>query len=299
MTVGWIEARAAELIAARAPFVEAVVVRAQRPTSTGAGARALILPDGTIEGFVGGTCAKESLRLHALRVLETGEPLLLRILPGTEGADAAEGSVTVANPCLSGGALEIFLEPRVPTPQLVVVGDAPIARALMELAGIVGFDPVQLVGDAAPGPLVDAAVVVASHGEAEERTLERALNDHAVYVGLVASRARGAEVLARLDVTPDARARVHTPAGLNLHARTPQESALAILSEIVGERRGAPRVEIPSSSPASAMDPVCGMEVVVSAGTVRSERGGETTFFCCEGCRERFDSEADGRAARA
>lgn len=292
MTAGRIEARAAQLTAARTPFVEAVVVRAQRPTSAYAGARAIVTSDGAIEGFVGGACAKDSLRLHALRVLETGEPLLLRILPGTEGADAAEGSVTVANPCLSGGALEIFLSPRVPAPRLVVVGDAPIAVALVELAAMVGFDPVQVTADAATGSLDDAAVVVASHGEAEERTLERALHEHAAYVGLVASRARGAEVLGRLDVTPDERARVHTPAGLDLHARTPQESALAILAEIVRERRGAPDIAIATPATTTAVDPVCGMEVAVSAASARSELGGVTTYFCCEGCRERFESEA-------
>ena len=108
---------------------------AQSPTSVRAGDAAMVRADGTIEGFVGGACAETSVRLHALRVLETGEPVLLRILPGgAEGEAAAEdGAVTVKNPCLSGGALEIFLEPHLPAATLRVVGKTPIALALADL----------------------------------------------------------------------------------------------------------------------------------------------------------------------
>src|SRR3954447_1978012 len=114
-------------------FVSAVVVRAQRPSSVRPGDRAVVSPDGTIDGFVGGACAEPAVRLHALRVLETGEPLLLRIVPGDDEAPAQEGAVTVQNPCLSGGALEIFLEPHVPAPRVAVVGDTPIAHTLPAL----------------------------------------------------------------------------------------------------------------------------------------------------------------------
>ena len=123
-----------ELIAAGASFVEATVVRAQSPTSVRAGDAAIVRRDGTIEGFVGGACAETSVRLHAMRVLETCEPLLLRILPGeAEGeAGTGDGAVTVKNPCLSGGALEIFLEPRLPPATIRVVGQSPIAVALAD-----------------------------------------------------------------------------------------------------------------------------------------------------------------------
>src|SRR5215207_6740774 len=110
-----------------APFVAATVVRSQSPTSVRAGDSAIVRPDGTIEGFVGGTCAAASVRLYSLRAMESGEPLLLRILPGgAEGQlETAEGAVTVKNPCLSGGAR--------------VVGVAPIAVALADLAERVGY----------------------------------------------------------------------------------------------------------------------------------------------------------------
>jgi xanthine dehydrogenase accessory factor len=208
------------------PFVRATVVRAQRPSSVKAGDTAVVLPDGTIDGFVGGACSEESVRLHALRVLETGEPLVLRILPGDGEAPAEEGAVTVSNPCLSGGALEIFLEPHLPAPRMTVVGDTPVARALASLAEQLGYE---VVGDA------DAAVVVASHGHDEEEALSRALRAGVPYVGLVASRRRGAAVLSSLDEAD--RERVHTPAGLDIGARTPVEIALSILAEIVSLRQ--------------------------------------------------------------
>jgi xanthine dehydrogenase accessory factor len=220
--------RAAALETERVPYVCATVVRAGRPASVQPGANALVLADGTIEGFVGGHCAEPSVRLHALRVLETGEPLLLRIEPGDGEGDAIDGAVTVHNPCISGGALEIFLEPNLPAPRLHVIGDTPIAHALAELAKGVGYE----VGDEPSED--DAAVIVASHGRDEEQALTAALDAGVPYVGLVASRRRGQAVLASLDVPDD---RVHTPAGLDIGARTPEEIALSILAEIVATRR--------------------------------------------------------------
>jgi xanthine dehydrogenase accessory factor len=220
--------RAAALESERVPYVQATVVRAGRPASVQPGATALVLGDGTIEGFVGGHCAEPSVRLHALRVLETGEPLLLRIEPGDGEGDAIDGAVTVHNPCISGGALEIFLEPNLPAPRMHVIGDTPIAHALAELAEGVGYE----VGEEPSDD--DAAVVVASHGRDEEQALTAALEAGVPYVGLVASRKRGQAVLASLDVPDD---RVHTPAGLDIGARTPEEIALSILAEIVATRR--------------------------------------------------------------
>jgi xanthine dehydrogenase accessory factor len=212
-----------------APYVAATVVRAGRPASVRPGATARVLGDGTIDGFVGGVCAEESVRLHALRALETGEALLLRIEPGGgESPAVVDGAVTVHNPCLSGGALEIFLEPRLPPPRVRVVGDTPIGAALRSLAGALGYE----VGDSAGAD--DAAVVVASHGRDEEPALEAALEAGVPYVGLVASRRRGEAVLASLGADAE---RVHTPAGLDIGARTPQEIALSILAEIVATRR--------------------------------------------------------------
>jgi xanthine dehydrogenase accessory factor len=286
-----VRARAAELDAAGIAFVEATVVRSAAPTSALPGDRAIVLGDGTVEGFVGGSCVDASVRLQALRALESGEPMLLRILPGdADGPGDEPGTVVVANPCLSGGALELFLEPHVPAPRVAVAGDSPIARALADLAGPLGLG-VRLGAAAEPG---DFAAVVASLGHGDEEAVRRGLEAGCEYVGLVASRVRGAAVLDALrmgGVDEVDLARVRTPAGIEIGARTHAEIALAILAELVAVRRARAAIPVApglAEPPREAVDPVCGMTVAVGPGTPRA--GGHA--FCCEGCREAWLARA-------
>lgn len=282
--------RASELRRTRTPFVHATVVRAAHPTSAHAGDAALIHADGSIEGFVGGTCAEASVRAQALGVLLSGEPLLLRIRPDAATTPDEPGAVTVTNPCLSGGTLEIFLEPHRPAPRVVVVGSTPVARALAALGGPLGLHVELTDGDSTRPDPEDAALIVASHGRAEEPALEAALRAGVPYVGLVASRTRGSAVLAGLDVSEADRSRVHSPAGLDLGARTAGEIALSILAEMVTER--AATVPTPVGvEPLTALDPVCGMTVGVSDSTLQAAYGGRTVHFCCEHCRTAFVAE--------
>jgi xanthine dehydrogenase accessory factor len=209
------------------------VVRVERPTSARPGDRALVLADGTVDGFVGGHCAEDGVREESLRVLAAGTTSLLRIAP--EGADGGcPGGATVANHCESGGTLEILLEAVVPNTVVGVHGDGPVAAALRRVAAAVDHTVVEGLGS---GPAPDA-VVVASHGHDEARVLEAALRAGVGYVALVASRRRGAAVLAGLDVDDADRERVHTPAGLDLGATTPAEVALSVLAEMVAARAG-------------------------------------------------------------
>lgn len=224
--------RADHLRSDRTPFVVATVVRAERPTSAKPGDRALVLPDGSLEGFVGGTCAESTVRTHGLRLLRTGESTLLRITPSAATETVTDGLVTVGNPCLSGGSLDIFLEAVLPPLLVHVAGDAPVARALFEVGQALGHQ-VEPAGDPPPDL---AALIVASHGRDEEPALLKALHAGIPYIGLVASRRRGQAVLAALDVTDEQRARVHTPAGLDIGARTPPEIALSIYAELVSLR---------------------------------------------------------------
>jgi xanthine dehydrogenase accessory factor len=286
------------LRAARTPFVVATVVRAQRPTSVRTGDAALVLGDGTIEGFVGGTCAEQSVRLHALRALETGDALLLRILPGDDDAPAAEGAVTVQNPCLSGGSLEIFLEPMLASPRVLVVGDTPIAGAVARLGGELDLDVVTVPGTDVEPTADDLALVVAAHGRDELRALRRGLEAGLPYVGLVASRVRGAAVAAELRAEGVAEQRLgalETPAGLDIGARTPEEIALSILARIVAVRRAeqtvSVRVVAPAQELATAIDPVCGMAVAAAETTPHVDHEGRRVFFCCDCCRTAFEHD--------
>jgi xanthine dehydrogenase accessory factor len=273
---------AEQLRADRRPYVTATVVRAERPTSAKPGDTALVLDDGTVLGFVGGECARASVQAQALLALDTGQPVLLRITPSEAGeAPPAAGAVTVHNPCLSGGALEVFLEPTMPPALVVVHGDAPIARAVRELAVWLGLDT-EAEGD-------PDAVVVATHGGDEGPVIAAALAAGVGYVALVASRRRGTAVLDGLDLAPDDRARVHTPAGLDIGARTPREVALSILAEVVS-LRPRPRSPAVAPAPATAVDPVCGMTVAAVDPTRHVDLGGDggRVWFCGPGCEEAF-----------
>lgn len=293
-------ARAGELTARREPFVHATVVRAQHPTSARAGDTALLLPGGELQGFVGGNCVESSVREYGLQVLASGEPLLLRVLPGEPSHRSEEGAVEVSNPCLSGGAIEIFLQPRIPAPRVVVVGAAPVAQALAALGPVVGFDVELAEGDAARPRPGDAALIVASHGKAEEGALEAALRAGVPYVALVASEVRGAAVLDSLEVDDVLRSRVYTPAGLQLGARTPGEIALSILAQLVQERAvarahadtgGVPAPSTPQ--PKTAVDPVCGMSVPAVESSLHLEHNGVTVYFCSPGCRAAFRKDPE------
>jgi xanthine dehydrogenase accessory factor len=280
-------------------FVTATVVRAQRPTSAAAGNVALVLADGTIEGFVGGVCAEHSVRSYALKAIESGNAILLRILPFGDDRDETapthpareDGAVTVENPCLSGGAIEVFLEPFVPAPRVFVEGDLPISHALLSIGAELGLDTVAVTGgEFAPRP-GDLALVVAGHGRDELPALRRGLEAGLPYVGLVASRKRGHGVLGELrsdGLDPELLERIDTPAGLNIGARTAPEIALSILARIVEVRRREAAAPVAATR---AIDPVCGMEVVVMADTPAVVHAGETFHFCGAGCKAAFERE--------
>jgi xanthine dehydrogenase accessory factor len=168
------------------------------------------------------------------------------------------------------------------------VGDSPVAVSLAELGRPLGFDVDLVAGEQAQPVAGDAALIVASHGRGEEPALTAALRLGIPYVGLIASRIRGAGVLASLDVTDEQRSRVHSPAGLDIGGRTAAEIALSVLAELVAERRAAERHAPAPAAPASAIDPVCGMTVAAVDSSPHVTIDGTTTWFCCTGCRTAF-----------
>jgi xanthine dehydrogenase accessory factor len=314
MIKGELVERVARLVADRTPFAIATVVGSRRPTSVRPGDTAVVLADGTIEGFVGGACAESSVRLYSLRALETGEPVLLRLVPGdgeTETDATLDGAVIEHNPCLSGGTLEIFIEPQLPAARVVIVGSSPTALAIERVATAAGYDAVRReVGDVRVSG-GDAAVIVSSHGSGEEeRVLAEALSAGVPYVALVASTRRGEAVRAELEVAEALRAQLHTPAGLAIGASTPDEIAISILAELVAELHSHPGRGGVAGAPAetaggpvatprteSAIDPVCGMEVAVTAATPSLVLDGERAFFCGEGCRAAYAKLHAGHGA--
>lgn len=289
--------RIAELTDRRVPFVHATVVRAQGPSSAKAGDQAIVLADGSMEGFVGGQCASGSVRTAALGALADGQSLLLRVLPGEEtGFPEADGARVVVNPCLSGGAIEIFLEPLLPSPAMALMGTTPTANAIADLAQTLGFVVTQ--SDDLTGRTVDAdtvAVVIASHGGDEAGAIGRALELGVPFVGLVASARRAEGVLAGFSA--EQRGRIHAPVGFDIGARTPPEIALSIMADLVQRIRRdglAASGHGDVAAPRQVIDPVCGMSVSVVADTPHTVVDGEDFWFCGPGCRDGFIAQHAG-----
>ncbi len=324
-------ARASELEAAERPFAVATVVAVRRPTSARPGARGIVHPDGTIEGWVGGSCAQPVVVREALRAIADGQPRLLRLSrDGPAEGRRADGVIELVMTCHSGGTLEIYVEPHLPATHLWVVGTTPIASALSSLGITAGWqvtviDPVA-DPDAYPGarvrvsadirgldPEIAPYVVIASQGLWDEEAIALALTREAAYVGLVASPTRAGVVRdwLREETTlgEERIAALRAPAGLDIGAETAEEIALSILAELVQVRRGrAPFVASPGPATVAGelpepitlapvvddivlVDPVCGMTVEPAHARHLAEHDGIVYAFCSIGCRTRFIKE--------
>ena len=307
-------------------FALATVIARQAPVSAHLGDRAIVFPDGRMEGFIGGACSREIIRQQALDVLRARHGRLVSIRPDASGSiESSAEHVVVPMSCASEGAVDVYVEPFVEARRLIVVGATPVAEALTRLARSMDYDVWRLVDareqrdvTAAAAPIgatiatLDAletilregaarggeqAVVVASQGHYDEEALESILKSGASYIGLVASRKRGAMVRAHLEERGVAgAAAVRMPAGLDLGARTPAEVALSILAEIVQARpSGAPMQEAAPTAPVEAtsaegraVDPVCGMSVTIASARHTANVDGVLYYFCCATCRTRF-----------
>jgi xanthine dehydrogenase accessory factor len=314
------------------PFVIATVVRAEKPTSSKAGAKAIITGDGTLSGWIGGSCAEPTVRREAKKALQDSQPRLVRLCPAEKmGQAPQEGVIEVPLTCISGGTLEIYIEPQLAQPHLVVIGHLATAEALVSLGKDLGWR-VSLMGlEVTPERFPDAdqtfnqldfsqlaithnsCIVVASHGNYDEDMLVEALQSNAPYVALIASKVRSEAILQYLNessLTKKQIARLKYPAGLDFGAVTPEEIAVSILAEIIQRRRQVPitdsksfdqaqdktpisSLQLPmAQSPAlEARDPVCGMMVEIATAHFTSEYAGVTYYFCASGCKRSFDKE--------
>ncbi len=287
---------AADLQRRGEPFALATVVRCERPTSAKPGAKALIRDDGTVSGWVGGACAEPTVVREAMNALRDGRPRLLGLVgEGGRGPSRTEGIVDYPMTCHSGGTLEIYVEPYLPKPLLVLVGHGPVIDALSTLGR--GADYAVVVTSGGPAELEQlrltsrASVVVATHADTDEDVLTHVLSTDAGYVSLVASRRRAALILDRLKtrgVPAERLGRLKAPAGIDIGATEPAEIAVSILAEIIQHRRSG-KPEPATADSMEATDPICGMVVDVASARYRSHVGDRTVYFCCRACRETFD----------
>ena len=277
--------RAAELRRQGRPFVLATVVRSLRPASARPGDRALLLGEGRPLGWVGGGCVHTAIEREAARALADATPRLVRLSPEQTHE---EGIISYPMTCHSGGTLEIYLEPVLPAPELVILGESPVADALAALAAPLGYRVRTSLDDIST---TDAWVVAAAMSSDEDHPAVRAALERGVqYVAMVASRRRTEALLDELraeGLAEDVIARLKAPAGLDIGAASGPEIALSILAEVV-QRRRARRAPAPVETRETATDPICGMQVDVGTARWTAERDGQTYYFCAPGCRKAF-----------
>ncbi|RMD66405.1 YHS domain-containing protein [Candidatus Parcubacteria bacterium] len=302
------------------PFVLATVVSCEKPTSAKPGDKAIVFADGTLQGWIGGSCAQPIVIREAHKALRDGQPKLLKIGTGEASAYGRnEGVRNFEMTCYSGGTMEIFIEPVLPKPKLVLIGNSPDLQALAQLGQVMNFqivvaDPeldktdfpagAQFESEVDLGKLQSGAntyIIVATHGRYDEDALEKALQTQAKYIGLIASKKRAAAIFDYLQtkgVTEDDWQRVKSPAGLDIGAKTPDEIALSILAEIVQLRRQKgcdEKAEEEDSVPDTneAIDPICGMTVKIDKARYKTEHQGSPFYFCCAGCLQKFEMEPE------
>ena len=297
------------------PFAVATVVWRRSPSSAKVGARALVTVEGQMRGWLAGACAEPAVIGEAKKALAEGSPRLVFIGPPEEIAEHARDGVTsVPIACQSEGALEVYVEPVLPNPKLIVIGRSPAVDALARMAEVLGWrtvvvddggtpdehpgvDRIQTTLDLGAGGVgAGSFVVVATQGHYDEEALEQALGTEATYIGLVASRKRADAVLAFLrerGFTDEQLSRVHAPAGIDLGSIATDEIGVSVLADLVRLRaeEGLGAVAVPAPSPETheALDPICGMTVQVASARYRSVFGGKTYYFCSAGCLAKFE----------
>ncbi len=302
-----------ELRRRRQPFAVATVVRAERPTSSKPGDKAIIAPDGTLTGWIGGSCAHDIVVSNALETLDEGVPRFLTLSSASE--PKRQGVIDVPMQCYSGGVLDVFIEPNLPKPQMIVVGYETVARALVQFSKTLQFhvtvvDPlatresvpeadviINELNLAAVTTAGEAYIVVATHGRYDEEALEQAVRTSAGYIALVASPKRAGVIVQQLKERGVAGLeRIKSPAGLNIGAQGSEEIALSIVAEIVQERR-AGRLERPAVTKVEAVqeaiDPICNMTVTIADARYTAEHKGRRYYFCCAHCQRTFEKEPE------
>jgi xanthine dehydrogenase accessory factor len=283
---------AAELSQRGEAFALATVVRREPPSSARVGDTALITPGGAFHGWLGGSCTQTAVVREALRALEDGAPRLIALSPNPE-ADRRAGVTALPMTCHSGGSVDIYIEPVLPAPRLIVFGVSPVAQALARLAKAMGFlvdavdpeadraafpdaDRVMTQLEAAGPPAGDGSsrpellVVVATMGRRDEEATTAALALEPAYLGVVASRRRFAEIgeaLAARGARPEALAGIASPAGLDLGAHAPAEIAVSILAQIVQRRRSGAASSAPgrAAAPGLASEHAAAMPIAEEA----------------------------------
>jgi xanthine dehydrogenase accessory factor len=298
-------------------FATATVVWREAPSSGQVGNRAIITSTGDVQGWVGGGCTKGIVLKEANAAMQEGSSRLVRVSPDP-GTAPQEGIKEYRMTCQSGGSIDIFIEPIMPKTHLVIMGKSVIAKALAATAQLLGYritvmamgateadfagvDELKMAFSFAKIPVSKhTVVVVATQGEQDEMALKAALKVSLPYLAFVASRKKRDSVFDYLRATGVSErdlAAIKTPAGLDIKAKTPNEVAISILAEIIQTVRTEPtQPEIPVNLTGQEkfyINPVCQIPVDKTAPKHVVDYKGELVYFCCDGCKVKFDAEPE------
>ena len=277
-------------------FVIAVVVNYEGPISGKPGDRAIVTDDGELWGWVAGGCSQSIIIEEALKVLKTGNPRMLKITPEQENSN--DKIMKRKMTCHSGGTLDVYLEPVIPKPQIVIFGDSVVAQKLALLGRILEYKVVlddQKVSE-------NTFVVVATLGDGDELALQKALSMDPAYLGFVSSGKKAnaiKKILSTKGFSNQQLDNIKAPAGLDIKARNPEEIALSILAEIVMTLREKYSRSDEEEKKEIAIDPICGMSVDINNAKHVHEHQETMYYFCCEGCKNSFAREPEKYLAKS
>ncbi|ULQ52749.1 XdhC family protein [Flavihumibacter fluvii] len=311
-----------ELRKKQEPFAIAIVVRRDAPSSGKTGDKAIVDKFGDIIGWVGGGCVRAIIIKESEDAMKSGKPRLVRIgqsIQNTQQESVMEYKMT----CQSEGTVEVFIEPILPLPHLVVMGKTAIAKALVKLGKASGFKVTAVAPDAKidtfekPDELItrynldqvntgpSTCIVVATQGDQDEPALEQALGKEHGYIGFVSSRKKGLTVMDYLKnagLNETAISAIRSPAGIDINAKTPEEVAISILAEVIAVKSELPgtagfskfdETRQEAGKPKFYINPVCGVPVDINNPKHIIEYNNEKVYFCCDGCKVKFELEPE------
>lgn len=316
----------AELRKRNEPFVTATVVRREVPSSGKSGDKAIIDKFGIMTGWIGGGCVKGIILKESDEALRSGKSRLVKIGQSIIDAGKKEGVKDYKMTCMSEGTVEVFIEPVLPSPHLVVIGKTAIAKALVKMAKTAGYRVTAVAPEITPSTFekVDelitqinleqvklspsSSIVVCTQGEQDEEALEQAVKKNCAYIGFVASRKKKTGVfdnLQQLGIDKKKLDTIKSPAGIDITAKRPEEVAISILAEIIHVQNNRPAmlegfvetkdetINGTSGKPSYYINPVCGVPVDRNAPKHIIEYKGEKIYFCCDGCKVKFEAEPE------
>jgi xanthine dehydrogenase accessory factor len=286
------------------------------------GDKALIRRSGQLEGWIGGGCVSGIVLKEALDAIRSGKARLVRIGKHLVDSQIQEGVMEYKMTCQSEGTVEVFIEPVLPQPHLVVIGKSEIAKSLVRIARATGYR-ITGVGQDANLKTYDKVdelithydlsglktspasfIVIATQGDNDEKALLESLKKDCSYIGFVASRKKMAAMSSYLidaGVDPQKVERIHSPAGIDINAKLPDEVAISILAQIIQVKNSLDVVVsfdqqgsgVGETAPSFYINPVCGIPVDMNNPKHIIDYKGEKVYFCCDGCKVKFEKDPE------